>query len=330
MNPAFSWALRALQLFAAAAISLVIAVQLGLHNPFWAAMPVWVVAQPHREDLLLRAILRVAGTALGAVLGWWALTLLPDAGPRILVLGLAVGLGTAIAYWIGSVYSYGVLLAAITVAVVLVPAMDHPVDAAALALDRIWCTMIGVVAVTVITFLFTPPRPEPLPPRRAPRIGAVIGHGLIAAGAAMAGTLVLLLIGGPAGVGTALSLSIFSLIIGSNRNPAPILTYMPPASAIGVAAALGYRGLDFLLPDPAGMALALALPFIAAGAILRAHPRTAPLGLDANMCFLLAAEAGTKGHGFGAHVLGGLALVLSAYAFTAFFRRFGTTPPPAG
>ena len=57
MNPSSPWTARALQLFAAAAISLILAVQLGLQNPFWAAMPVWVVAQPNRQDLLLRAVL---------------------------------------------------------------------------------------------------------------------------------------------------------------------------------------------------------------------------------------------------------------------------------
>ena len=64
------------------------------------------------------------------------------------------------------------------------------------------------------------------------------------------GALWLLAIGGPAGIAGALSLSIFSLLIASSRNPAPMLRYMPPGSAIGVLAALVYRGLDLALPDP--------------------------------------------------------------------------------
>lgn len=324
MNLASPWILRALQLFSAAAISLVVAVELGLHNPFWAAMPVWVVAQPYREDLLLRAALRVGGTVLGAALAWSALMLLPDDSARVLVLALAVGIGAAATYWIGTAYSYGVLLAAITVAVVLVPAMDHAVDAAALALDRIWCTLIGVVSVTAITFLFTPSRAGPRPPRHPPAMRLVALHGVIAGATALLSGVLVLLVGGPAGVGAALSLCIFSLIIGSSRNPAPILTYMPPGAAIGVLAALAYRGVDMMLPDPAGMALILAMPFITTGAALRSHPRTALLGLDANMCFLLAAEAGTAGQGFGAHLQGGLALVISAFSLAALFRHIGT------
>ena len=323
MTPGPTWAFRALQLFAAAAIALTLAVLLGLQNPFWAAMPVWVVAQPHREDLLLRAVLRVAGTAFGAALGWAALVYLPDAGPRILVLAGATAAGAAAAYWIGTVYSYGILLAAITLAVVLVPAMDHPVDATALALDRVWCTLIGVVAVTAITFVFTPRRPRPRPPRRAPAARVVLWHGAIAGVTALLGGVAVQVIGGPAGIATALSLCIFSLIICSSRDPRPMLTYMAPGASIGVLAALAYRGLDLLLPDPAGTALVLALPFIAAGAVLRGHPRSAPFGLDANMCFLLVAEAGAAGHGYRADHLGGVAMVLSAVVFTAVFRRVG-------
>jgi uncharacterized membrane protein YccC len=324
MNLAAPWISRALQLFGAAAISLVVAVQLGLQSPFWAAMPVWVVVQPYREDLLLRAVLRVGGTALGAALGWSALILLSDASARVLVLALAVGIGTAATYWIGTAYSYGVLLAAITVAVVLVPAMDPAVDAAALALDRIWCTLIGVVAVTAITFLFTPRRARRPPPYRPPAMRLVVLRGVIAGITALAGGVFLLLVGGPAGVGAALSLCIFSLIIASSRNPAPILTNMPPGAAIGVLAALVYRGLDMMLPDTAGLALMLAVPFIAAGAVLRSHPRSALLGLDANMCFLLAGEAGTASHGFDAHLQGGLALVICAFSFATLFRHIGT------
>ncbi|MTH35540.1 hypothetical protein GL279_13110 [Paracoccus limosus] len=321
MNPASPWTLRALQLFSAAAISLVVAVQLGLHNPFWAAMPVWVVAQPNRQDLLLRGTLRVLGTAIGAAIGWWALTALPDPTARIAVLTVTVALGTALTYWIGTAYSYGILLAAITIAVVLIPAMDHPVDAAALALDRIRCTMIGVIAVTVITFLFTPRRRERLPPRIAPPWRIVLRQGLLGAAAGLLAGLLLRHLGGPAGIASALSLCIFILIIGSARNPTPMLTYMPTGASIGVLAALAYRGLDLALPDPAGLALGLALPFLAAGAILRSRARTAPLGLDSNMCFLLTAEAGTAGHGFSAHLQGGVALVLTAFCLTALLRR---------
>ena len=36
------------------------------------------------------------------------------------------------------------------------------------------------------------------------------------------------------------------------------------------------------------------VPFLLLGGFLRAHPRTAVAGVDANMCFLLASQAGTS------------------------------------
>ena len=124
----------------------------------------------------------------------------------------------------------------------------------------------------------------------------------------------------------AMALSIFSMLIAGSRNPAPILQNMPVGATIGVAAALAYRMLDMILPDPASMAVLLAVPFIAIGAALRSHPRSAAIGLDANMCFLLVAEAGAAGHGFSAHFQGGIALLASAVLCTALFRRIGVVP----
>lgn len=326
MIRAAPWFYQALQLFTAASIALILAAQLGLQYPFWAAMPVWVVAQPYRDDLVLRAALRIVGTIFGAAIGWFTLTMIGDPAVSILVLVVSVGAGAAATFWIGTVYSYGVLLAAITVAVVLIPALDHSVDTTQLAADRIWCTLIGVVMVTAITFAFTPRRPEPPPKRVAPPPWVTLRHGAIAAGAALLGLGLLKLISGPAGISAAIALCIFSMLIAGSRNPAPILRHMPVGATIGVAAALAYRALDMILHDPVGMAALLAVPFIAIGAALRSHPRTAAIGLDANMCFLLAAEAGAAGHGFSAHFQGGIALVLSAVLCTALFRRIGVVP----
>src|SRR5690606_40556027 len=52
-----------------------IASQLHVQNAYWAAMPVWVVAQAQRGLLLERAIFRVVGTLVGAFIGFAILTL---------------------------------------------------------------------------------------------------------------------------------------------------------------------------------------------------------------------------------------------------------------
>ena len=60
---------KALTLFVAAFGALNLAIALGLTNPYWAAMPVFVVSQPWREDILIRGALRIAGTLVGAAIG---------------------------------------------------------------------------------------------------------------------------------------------------------------------------------------------------------------------------------------------------------------------
>jgi uncharacterized membrane protein YccC len=302
---------RATQLFCAAALTLLVATSFGLFNPFWAAMPVWVVAQPYRADLLIRALLRLAGTIVGALCGMALLALPLPPYAEIAALALLIGLGTMTAFCIGTIYSYGVLMIAITLGVVVLPGLASPLDAGAYALDRFFCTLIGVIAVTALTFPFTPRRAERHPLRLDHGTDRAMLRGLGAlCAAALAATGVVLF--GSLAMPAALSLVVFSSIIGSTPDPRPILRNLLPGAAIGVIAALLYRALALSL-DLDGIALVvLALPFFAAGALLRSNPRSAPLGLDANMCFLLAAEAGAQAHSLTHYLLGGAMLLTSA------------------
>ncbi|ATN32276.1 hypothetical protein ACO34A_00405 [Rhizobium sp. ACO-34A] len=160
----------ALQLFVAAALALTLAWWLDLANPYWAAMPVWVVQQAFREDLVQRAALRVAGTLAGAALSLAVVWLqFPDVAAA-LVLAVGVGASVACAYWIGTVMSYGAFMAGVTLLVVLLPeftgfGIATGIEPMAVAVDRILCTLIGVACVTTITFAFTPRRTTQAPPR---------------------------------------------------------------------------------------------------------------------------------------------------------------------
>lgn len=60
---------------AAAQLALLAASALGLHHTHWAAMSVWLVAQPTRGLLLEKSILRVVGTLVGAAAGFALLAL---------------------------------------------------------------------------------------------------------------------------------------------------------------------------------------------------------------------------------------------------------------
>lgn len=304
----------AVQLFAAAAMALGLAQMLGLANPYWAAMPVWVVHQVWREDLLLRALLRVLGTLAGAALALGLLALGPPDLVIALVLALAVGATAGVAWWIGSVMSYGAFMLGVTLFVVLLPALAGPafdVSATPAALDRILCTLIGVVSVTAVTFAFTPVRSAPLPPRVTQgRIPAALRRALFCAVMTAGGAGLVMLWPRFDVLTGAMTLTVYPMILASAPDPGPIRQTLLPGVAIGMLAALCFLALRTpLRADGAGVIFALTLVFLAAGALLRAHPRTAGMGLDANMCFLLLAEAGTWRHELADAFVAGLCLL---------------------
>lgn len=310
---------KAAQLFVAAFGALAMATVLGLQNPFWAAMPVWVVAQAYRQDLVIRGVLRVLGTLVGALIGWIVLTQITGAMPQVALFALGVGFATLTAFLIGTVYSYGAMIVAITLAVVMLPGLDHRL-ASGFVMDRIYCTLIGVVAVTVITFAFTPPRPEAAPLRVNHGASAAVKRGARAfVAAVLAGALVTYW-GGPAALAAAMAVVVFSAIIGSMPDPTPVLDNLLPGTALGVLAAVVYRGLVIWLGLDGLDLLWLAAPFIALGAVVRSAPRTAGLGLDFNMVFLLAAEASAHGRDLTTHVIMGVTLFAGGAAVVYSYR----------
>lgn len=315
--------IRSLILFAAASTALLVAWLVGIENPFWAAMPVWVVMQDYREDLVIRGVLRIVGTLVGsgialAILLWTDNTMI-----EALAVGATVGIGVAAAYIIGTIYSYGALIMAITVAVVVLPGLDHPIDETAFAISRILCTLIGVLSITLFSFALLPKREGPPPEQQKAGWRQVALRGGIAALSGFAAAWIVSLLGGVAGISAGLSITVFASLIGSMRNNAPVLDNLVPGALIGIVAAILYRAIASYA-DIEGMYLVLlAVVFIAFGAVLRSHRKTAPLGLDANMCFLLAAEAGAQGHTLVQHAIGAGMLVVAAVVMTMLYRGRG-------
>lgn len=327
-----------LQLFTAASLALGLAKLLGLHNPFWAAMPVWVVQQAFREDLLFRAGLRVLGTLLGAAVSLALLAAQAPDGVLLVALSLGLGLSAAAAWWIGSVMSYGVYMIGVTMMVVVLPELvlqgairpDGIVGAAgglakweslAMSLDRIGCTLLGVICVTAVTFPFTPKRSEPLP-RRNPeqRLRGTWRRALFVGATTFVAAGMVLLVPSHVTLAGAMMLMVYPLILSSAPNPAPILAGLVRGVFVGVSAAVSYRLLVSGLASD-GAVVALTAAYVAAGAFLRANPRTAGMGLDANMAFLVAAEVGALGHSLPQTSFAGVALVLAAMAAAFVSRR---------
>lgn len=151
---------RAMPLAAAAWLSFVCAALLNVENAYWAAMPVWVISQPTRGLLFGRAIYRIAGSLVGAGLGFWILHL-PFPVPLQLCLAAAViAFGAAACHLIPGVRSYAAIMLAVTVAVVVIPTVLNTEASLHLAIERVICTLIGVVVTTAVMSLWTPPAPR--------------------------------------------------------------------------------------------------------------------------------------------------------------------------
>ena len=146
---------QGLRLALAAWLSFTIAVLLGVDNPYWAAMPVWVISQASRGLIYERAVFRIGGTLLGAALGL-AFLHLPNPYLQLLCMALVVAAGSALTHVLRGAHSYLPMLAGITTAVVVLPSVLAPDTSFDLALSRVECTIIGVLVATLISGWATP------------------------------------------------------------------------------------------------------------------------------------------------------------------------------
>ena len=151
---------RALVLALSAWLAFAIATFVHVQNAYWAAMPVWVVAQASRGVLVERALFRVLGTLLGAAVGFAILHVPVDPYVQFALLGMWVALNGGLTHVLRGVHGYGALLAGVTAAIVVIPAVLAPGASLEFATARVECTLIGVVVTTVITGLATPESPR--------------------------------------------------------------------------------------------------------------------------------------------------------------------------
>lgn len=147
--------LHGLNMAMAAWLSFAIAVLLSVDNPFWAAMPVWVLSQAYRGLVYERALWRILGTLIGAGLGL-AFLHLPNAYLQLLGMALVVGVASALTHVLRGALSYLPMLAGITIGVVVLPSVLAPDTSLDLALSRVECTLIGVLVTTLLCSRTTP------------------------------------------------------------------------------------------------------------------------------------------------------------------------------
>ncbi|SIQ34828.1 FUSC family protein [Pseudacidovorax sp. RU35E] len=140
---------------AGSGVALLLAGLLGLDHPQWAAMTVWIAAQPLRGHLIEKSLFRLLGTAAGAAYGV-ALVALGQGSPAVLVPGLALwaGLCAGAGQLLRGFASYGTLLAGYSAAMVVLLDASHPTHIAAFGLDRLLTIGLGVVVALAVSLRF--------------------------------------------------------------------------------------------------------------------------------------------------------------------------------
>ena len=139
----------------------------GIYHPWWAAMTVWLVAQPTTGLLFERSLARLIGTGVGALAGAGVLMMLAEQRFGALV---AVAAWLALCTGLGSIFrhfrNYGFVLAGYTASIVVLFGLGEATSDAGLALDRVTCTAIGIICSALVSCRSLPDRGTELTRRR--------------------------------------------------------------------------------------------------------------------------------------------------------------------
>lgn len=147
----------ALRTTAAGFIALLIAYSLGLENPHWAMMTVFIVAQPVAGMVLAKGFYRLVGTLAGAMAAI-GITKLFGFSPWIFVavLALWIGLCTFVSSLLRNPEAYGAALAGYTATIIGLPAFGQPHLVTDLAVARCSEIMLGIACAGITSRLVLP------------------------------------------------------------------------------------------------------------------------------------------------------------------------------
>jgi uncharacterized membrane protein YccC len=148
-------AVFAIHTTASAMLALTIAVAAGLPHPWWAAMTVWLVAQPTRGLFVERCTARSFGTAVGAVVGGTLLLVFVESrGALILALTVWLAACAAVGAVLRHFRSYAAVLAGYTASIVALFAFVEGDTSFHQAVARIACTAIGIGVSAFVSAAF--------------------------------------------------------------------------------------------------------------------------------------------------------------------------------
>jgi uncharacterized membrane protein YccC len=142
---------------ASALLALLIAFTFDLDQPKWAALTVFIVAQPQSGLVLAKSFYRIIGTVTGAAVALFLVSLF--AQERVLFLGALaawIGLCTYASRYARHFAAYGFVLSGYTVAIVGITGALDPANAFFVAEARVTEISLGIIVVGVISQLVLP------------------------------------------------------------------------------------------------------------------------------------------------------------------------------
>ena len=155
-SPLFE-SLFALKTFAAAMLALYLSMWLGLENPSWAMMCVYIIALPFSGMALVKGVARLLGTLFGGIACMILLLALHNT-PLLHLLALALWLGTCLALSLleRSAYSYAFMLSGYTALFISLPYVQSPESIFTVVLTRVEEIGLGIFCYMLIDLTVFP------------------------------------------------------------------------------------------------------------------------------------------------------------------------------
>lgn len=175
IDPSLGDVVFSIKTFAAAMLSLGIALCFDLTNPYWAVGTVYIVAHPLSGASTSKALYRLIGTALG---GTVTVILIPNLvnSPELLTLAIALWMAFCLGISLldRTPRSYSFMLAGYTTALTGFPIVANPDTAFTYATARVEEIALGIICAAVVNRIFFPRHAGPV---LAARINAWLRDG---------------------------------------------------------------------------------------------------------------------------------------------------------
>lgn len=151
----------ALKTLLAGGLALWLAFRFDLQQPQWALMTVFAVSQPLSGMVVAKGLFRLLGTLVGTLMAVLMIALFAQT-PWLFLLAIALWLGlcTAASTSLRNHVSYAFVLAGYTVAIIGLPAINHPLLVFDQAIARATEICLGIVCAALSSALLWPQRVE--------------------------------------------------------------------------------------------------------------------------------------------------------------------------